>query len=73
MEEQDDFLARERAALGDDADIFAQPGDQKAAAVTVADDDDDLLGGGDDTPATGDGATSSFQNAFPPVDSSNEA
>lgn len=51
-EDASDFLARERAALGDDADLFAAPQSAGIATphgATVADDDDmDLLGGGDD-------------------------
>ncbi|KAK2733646.1 hypothetical protein FQN55_003284 [Onygenales sp. PD_40] len=66
----DDFLARERAALGDDADQFATPNDQNA---TVEDADDDFLAGGDhqqvnnNTEQTGD-----FQSSFPPLSLENE-
>ena len=41
--EPSDFLARERAALGEDANQFSTPGENNA---TVEDDDNDLLGGG---------------------------
>ncbi|KAJ5477278.1 Clathrin light chain [Penicillium diatomitis] len=59
---EDDFLARERAALGEDADQFATPQDHVA---TTNAGDDDLLGGGDDTPAEEIGQ---FESAFPSVD-----
>ncbi|KAJ5090219.1 Clathrin light chain [Penicillium argentinense] len=57
---QDDFLARERAALGEDADQFATPQDN------VAGGDDDLLGGGsNDTPAEEIGQ---FESSFPSME-----
>lgn len=52
--EGDDFLARERAALGDDAAQFAGA------------DDNDLLGEGATT--NGDADVSKFQSSFPAVD-----
>ncbi|KAJ5364471.1 Clathrin light chain [Penicillium cataractarum] len=58
---EDDFLARERAALGEDADQFATPQDH-VAAVSGG---DDLLGGGDDTPAEEIGQ---FESSFPSVE-----
>jgi hypothetical protein len=82
--EPSDFLARERAALGDDAQQFATPAD--ATATTVEDaDEDDLLGGGgggggaaahtnggnyggDDGDMMGD-----FETSFPAVDTRNDA
>jgi hypothetical protein len=42
---EDNFLSRERALLGDDADQFASENDKLA---TVEDGDDDLFGGGFD-------------------------
>lgn len=59
----DDFLARERAVLGDDADQF----------VTVEDaGDDDLLGGGDDGEfVTSSGSNAAFESSFPAIDTSN--
>ncbi|EON96133.1 putative clathrin light chain protein [Phaeoacremonium minimum UCRPA7] len=54
----DDFLAREKAILGDDADQFAT--NQDAAALSGG---DDLLGGGDDA---------QFQSQFPDITSPNE-
>ncbi|OKL59203.1 hypothetical protein UA08_05925 [Talaromyces atroroseus] len=64
----DDFLARERAALGDDADQFATPNDQAATA-----DDNDLLGGDDivaQQPASEE--ISGFESSFPAIDTQNE-
>ncbi|KAI0124351.1 clathrin light chain [Xylariales sp. AK1849] len=60
----DDFLARERALLGDDATQFASGND--AAAFTDPS-SDDLLGGGD---ASGEGAQ--FESQFPDISSGNE-
>lgn len=57
---QDDFLARERAALGEDADQFATPQDH------AADGNDDLLGGENvDTPAEDMGG---FESSFPSME-----
>jgi hypothetical protein len=58
----EDFLTRERAALGEDASFFASTND-KAALV---EDDDDLLGGGH----TG-GQEYQFQQSFPAIDTRN--
>jgi hypothetical protein len=63
-----DFLARERALLGDDADQFATPADN---AATV-DDDDDLLGGGHSHQASADHEMGGFESSFPAIDTSNE-
>lgn len=62
-----DFLSRERAALGADADQFAQTGN--VLSVTVQGGDDDLLGGGDQM--DGD-SINQFQSSFPAVDTRNE-
>ena len=67
----DDFLARERAALGDDANQFTTAQDNPA---TMQNDDDDLLGGGGDfngVPAGGEEITE-FESSFPSVDTRNE-
>lgn len=68
-----DFLARERAALGDDAAQFASANDN---AATVEDGDDDLLGGGGDyngnNAQLGGEEMSGFESSFPAVDSANE-
>lgn len=61
---EDDFLARERAALGEDADQFTTTQDN--AAGNAGDADDDLLGGGgNDTPVPEIGA---FESSFPSMD-----
>jgi hypothetical protein len=69
---EDDFLARERAALGDDADQFATPNDRKTTAATVEDGDEDLLGGDyDDAGDAGVTASSQFDSDFPSIDTTN--
>ncbi|TVY45159.1 Clathrin light chain [Lachnellula occidentalis] len=60
----DDFLAREKALLGDDADQFATGNDN---AAFVEDGDDDLLGGGGDEEVAG------FESSFPAIDTRNDA
>lgn len=57
----DDFLSRERAALGDDADQFASPGDNAG----------DLLGGGGQTNGTSEEELQ-FRSSFPEVDGRND-
>lgn len=72
-EADDDFLARERAALGDDADLFTTPGDNATASATVEDgDEDDLLGGGDEPYTGGGDEMAGFESSFPAIDTSNE-
>ncbi|KAK4892821.1 Clathrin light chain [Elasticomyces elasticus] len=80
-----DFLARERAALGDDADIFTSSNESHNTA-TVADqdddeDDDDLLGGGmggssaptnNNNGGMGEDMMGDFESSFPAVDTQNE-
>lgn len=72
----DDFLARERAALGDDADMFASANDSKQTTVEDGDGDDDLLGG--DFGNTQHAAPvdsndfDTFESSFPAVDTSND-
>lgn len=66
-DEPSDFLARERALLGDDADQFATPADNAAAA-----DDDDLLGGGQSHQEPADHEMGGFESSFPAIDTSNE-
>ncbi|KAF2085517.1 hypothetical protein K490DRAFT_67672 [Saccharata proteae CBS 121410] len=64
-----DFLSRERALLGDDAEQFATPADNSA---TVEDGgDDDLLGGGGSYPPMGE-EISGFESSFPAIDTTNE-
>lgn len=60
----DDFLAREQAALGDDAAQFATSSDSNAFVDTS----DDLLGGGDSSHLE----QSQFQNQFPDINTGNE-
>lgn len=71
--DEQNFLDRERAALGDDADLFATPGDNVA---TVEDGEEDLLGGDMSTPPTASGAhdedISGFESSFPAIDNRNE-
>ncbi|EEP78447.1 predicted protein [Uncinocarpus reesii 1704] len=65
----DDFLARERAALGDDADQFVSANDH-IKSPTVEDDGDDLLGDGEFQ--QGDADTAGFESSFPALESQNE-
>ncbi|KAF4548301.1 Clathrin light chain-like protein [Elsinoe fawcettii] len=68
-DDSSDFLARERAALGDDANQFSTPGDNLAS---VEDDDDDLLGGGSSAPPpVVSNELNDFQSSFPAIDNSN--
>ena len=61
----DDFLSRERAALGDDATQFASSNDKAA----FADDDEDLLGGG----GNNDGEeVEEFESSYPAINTHNE-
>jgi len=62
----DDFLSREKALLGDDADQFATGNDN---AAFVSEDDDDLLGGGD---ANGGEEVIEFESSFPAIDTRND-
>ncbi|KAI9931256.1 hypothetical protein ASPWEDRAFT_166795 [Aspergillus wentii DTO 134E9] len=69
--DQDDFLARERAVLGEDAEQFATAQDHVADNVDTG---DDLLGGAEDTLA-GSGAgedIAGFQSSFPAIETQNE-
>lgn len=66
----DDFLSRERALLGDDADQFTSENDKIA---TVEDGDDDLLGGGYSQANVGGQEMDGFESSFPAIDTTNEA
>lgn len=75
----DDFLARERALLGDDAEQFAGPGDRAGQTTTVEDGEEDLLGGDYSSvePHDGGGQTggqdlTDFETSFPAIDTRNE-
>jgi len=61
----DDFLSREKALLGDDADQFTSSNDN---AAFVEDGDDDLLGGG----GGGGEEVIEFESSFPAIDTGNE-
>ncbi|EFW22372.1 hypothetical protein D8B26_000937 [Coccidioides posadasii str. Silveira] len=67
--DSEDFLARERAALGDDADQFISANDH-IKSPTVEDDGGDLLGGGEIQHAEAD--TTGFESSFPALESHNE-
>lgn len=62
----DDFLAREKALLGDDADQFATSDD----AVAFGTGDDDLLGGGGSANVISEEST--FESQFPDLANQNE-
>ncbi|RFU29972.1 hypothetical protein B7463_g6367, partial [Scytalidium lignicola] len=61
----DDFLTREKALLGDDANQFATGNENQ---VTIEDGEEDLLGGGSGAPEITD-----FESSFPAIDTRNEA
>ncbi|RMD44706.1 hypothetical protein DV735_g440, partial [Chaetothyriales sp. CBS 134920] len=75
------FLERERAVLGDDADLFDTTTTTRSNPIAsrVADDEDDLLGGGlgEDTnhvsvSAAKDDDLNGFESAFPAIDTRND-
>lgn len=79
-DEPSDFLARERAALGEDAQQFSTSADNTATVADVDDDDDDLLGGGgggmggEEPMSMNNGAMgdmSDFESSFPAVETGN--
>ncbi|WPH03163.1 Clathrin light chain [Acrodontium crateriforme] len=78
LEEPSDFLARERAALGDDAEQFTTSADNTATVADIDGDDNDLLGGGYSTAAPTnsaammDGDMGDFESSFPAVDTAND-
>ncbi|CAL3970760.1 hypothetical protein PZA11_007194 [Diplocarpon coronariae] len=63
-----DFLSREKALLGDDANQFATGNDNSAF---VEDGEDDLLGGGGGY-SGGNEHVTEFESSFPAIDTSNE-
>lgn len=64
----DDFLTRERALLGDDADQFASANDHSASGP-IEDDEEDLLGGGSYGNAQTKGSdVKRFESSFPEVE-----
>ncbi|KAK6440108.1 Clathrin light chain [Oleoguttula sp. CCFEE 5521] len=78
-----DFLSRERALLGDDAQQFSTPADNSATLQEGSDDDDDddddlLGGGGNSVPLHQNGNSNGddmgdFESSFPAMDTSNDA
>ena len=74
---QGSFLERERALLGEDADLFAA--NDRPGVATVEDGDDDLLGGdegfmsGPAQPAGGaQNELDDFESSFPAIDTRND-
>jgi hypothetical protein len=67
-----DFLARERAALGDDANQFASPNDHITVSATVEDEDDDLLGGDFQQDNDAADVMRGFESSYPAIESQNE-
>ncbi|KAL6244705.1 Clathrin light chain [Rhinocladiella similis] len=75
---QGSFLERERALLGEDADLFAA--NDRPSAATVEDGDDDFLGGGDGDfisapaqPSSGaQDDLNAFESSFPEIDTRND-
>ena len=72
-----DFLERERAALGEDADLFsANDAPKQSARVEDGDADDDLLGGDDfsgpQQPSSNNDDLDGFESSFPAIDSQND-
>ncbi|KAL3475622.1 clathrin light chain [Aspergillus californicus] len=65
--DENDFLARERAALGDDAEQFATTHDHVADGNT-----DELLGGPEETQTGAGPEISGFESSFPAIDTQNE-
>lgn len=63
-----DFLSRERAALGSDADQFSTSQNNGTPSISMqnGDDDDDLLGGGGGANGSTD-EMNQFQSSFPAV------
>ncbi len=72
------FLDRERAALGEDAELFSTTQDRATTSATVQDDSEDLLGGDDDfgepqpAPTTTNQEDLDFESSFPAMDTQNE-
>ena len=66
----DDFLTRERAALGDDAKLFASSNDHAATAESA---EDDLLGGGGSYQSgrVGGEEITEFESSYPAVSTQN--
>lgn len=71
-----DFLSRERAALGEDADLFAANDTATTRNATIEDDEDDLLGGGGDFSAPRANVDADelgdFESSFPAISTQND-
>ncbi|KAL2829776.1 clathrin light chain [Aspergillus cavernicola] len=67
--DENDFLARERALLGDDAEQFATAQDQVASTDV---NNDELLGGPEETQTGVAPEISGFESSFPALDIQNE-
>ena len=74
LDVDDDFLTRERAALGDDAAQFATPGDSLNASAMIEDGEDDLLGGGGSYGGgqSGGEEVTEFESSYPAIDTRND-
>ena len=74
MDGGDDFITRERAALGDDAAQFVTAKDTVGVSNTYDNGENDLLGGDDSYESGPSGAseTQQFENSFPPIDTRND-
>ncbi|OJJ64465.1 hypothetical protein ASPSYDRAFT_325379 [Aspergillus sydowii CBS 593.65] len=66
--DQNDFLARERALLGDDADQFATAQDATSTEINK----DELLGGSEEVQADAGPEISGFESSFPAIETQNE-
>ncbi|KAL4739592.1 clathrin light chain [Aspergillus similis] len=66
--DENDFLARERALLGDDADQFATAQDVTSTDVN----NDELLGAPEEAQAGAGPEISGFESSFPAIDTQNE-
>ena len=71
------FLDRERALLGEDADQFTLTQDQATTSETAQNGEDDLLGGDDDFGEPQHAAATTqedldFESSYPAIDTQNE-
>ena len=70
-----DFLSREKALLGEDAEQFVTADDPSKASAALGGGDDDLLSGGEDAfpaSASHQQGLSNFESSFPAIDTANE-
>jgi len=72
IDDRDDFLSRERALLGEDANQFSTP-QNSVPSVSVQNGHDDLLGDDNSLQANGHNEDmNQFQSSFPSIDTRNE-